>query len=117
MKRTEMLKMNYEFERVFRKGTYYNTKFLTLYVRPRNDDHLKLGITVSRQIKGSVKRNHVKRLLRELYKTTEQEICTGYDLVLVGRFLPKEIDYQKLLVAWNKLIRDAKLYCPGTAYV
>ncbi|MDI9490906.1 MAG: ribonuclease P protein component [Saccharofermentanales bacterium] len=112
MKRTEMLKMNYEFDRVFRKGKYYNTKHLTLYVRPRNDDRIMLGITVSRQVKGSVRRNQVKRWLREVYRANEHVICTGYDLVLVGRFSAQETNYHKLLTSWNKLIRDAKIYCP-----
>ncbi|HHT25170.1 MAG TPA: ribonuclease P protein component [Clostridiaceae bacterium] len=117
MKRTEMLKMNYEFNRVFHKGNYYNTKHLTLYVRPRDDNRLMLGITVSKQVKGSVKRNHVKRWLREMYRATELEICPGYDLVIVGRFLPQDTNYHKLLLAWNRLIREAKIFCPNTANV
>lgn len=109
--------MNYEFQRVFRKGRYYNSKYLTLYVRPRKDNRLMLGITVSKQVRGSVKRNQMKRWLREVYRSTEKEIATGYDLLMFGRISPEKTDYQELLIAWNKLIREAEIYCPNTACV
>ena len=112
MKRTEMLCKNYEFERVFRKGNYYNSKYLTIYVRPRVDDRLLLGITVSKQVKGSVKRNLVKRWLREVYSSTEDDIYSGYEIIMYGRLKPELMDYYKLANAWQKLIREANIYCP-----
>lgn len=116
MKRTEMLRMNYEFERVFRRGKYYNTECLTLYVRPRKDNRLLLGITVSKHVRGSVKRNQIKRWLREVYQNTENEIAGGYDLLIFGRVSPDKTNYKELLIAWNRLIREAKIYCPNTAH-
>lgn len=109
MERTEMLCKNYEFERVFRKGRYYNSKHLTLYVRSRQDHRLMLGITVSKQVKGSVRRNQVKRWLREVYRSTEQDISSGYDLILFGRKSPEETNYHELLTAWQKLSKDAHI--------
>ncbi|NLJ94085.1 MAG: ribonuclease P protein component [Clostridiaceae bacterium] len=115
MKRTEMLCKNYEFERVFRKGKYYNSKYLTIYVRPRLDDRLLLGVTVSKHVKGSVRRNQVKRWLREVYRSSEDDLCSGYEIVMFGRLRPELMDFHKIQRAWYKLIKDADIYCPKTA--
>lgn len=112
MKRTKMLCMNYEFERVFKKGRYYNSKHLTLYVRPRQDNQLFLGITVAKKVKGSVNRNQVKRWLREVYRLYEDDVSSGYDLILFGRLSPEETNYHSLLNCWKKLAKDAKIICP-----
>ncbi len=110
MKRTKMLCRNYEFERVFKKGRFFNSKHLTLYVRPRQDKQLMLGVTVAKKVKGSVNRNQVKRWLREIYRQSEQEIAPGYDLILFGRVPPDETSYATLLNCWNKVAKDAKIF-------
>lgn len=110
MKRTRMLRMNYEFERVFKKGRFFNTKHLTLYVRPRQDQQLMLGVTVAKKVKGSVNRNQIKRWLREIYRHSEQEVVPGYDLILFGRVSPTETNYAALLDCWHKVAKDAKIF-------
>ncbi len=109
MLRTQMLVKNYEFERVFRRGRFYSSRVLTLYVRPRQDRDLRLGITVAKQVKGSVKRNRVKRWLREVYRLTEGNLQPGYDLIMFARLKPEETSYQEILKAWTRLIKKAKI--------
>jgi ribonuclease P protein component len=86
MKHTESLKKNYEFARVYKKGKYYRSRNLTLYILNDNKDRKRIGITVSRKSYGrSVDRNRIRRLVRESYRSFEDKIEKNADMVFVIR--------------------------------
>ena len=45
----------------------------------------RLGLSVSRKVGGAVRRNRVKRLLREAFRLNQHRMSTGYDLVAYPR--------------------------------
>lgn len=86
MKKTESLKRNYEFARVYRKGNHYKSKNITLYVFNGNRSKKRLGITVSKKAYGrSVDRNRIRRLVRESFRRFEDDINRNSDMVFVVR--------------------------------
>lgn len=46
---------------------------------------MRLGVSVSRKVGGSVDRNRVKRVLRETFWDLADRLPPGYDFVLVAR--------------------------------
>jgi ribonuclease P protein component len=44
-----------------------------------------LGITTGVKLGNAVKRNRVRRRIRELYRTHEEQLLPGYDIVVVAR--------------------------------
>ncbi len=85
MKHTQTLCRNYEFARVYQKGHHVAGRLVVLHYLRRNRPQIRLGVTASRQVSGSVRRNRIKRLLRESYRLHETHVRPGYDLILVGR--------------------------------
>ena len=90
MKKTKMLKKNYEFRNVLSKGRYYSGRYLEAFIKKNKKETTNfLGIAVSVKLAKAVKRNYIKRLLRENYQNYENFIKEGYSIVLLWK---KKID-------------------------
>ena len=74
---------------------------LTVYALPNNLGHPRLGMSVARKVGTAVRRNRIRRLIRESFRLLQHDLPKGYDLVVVVR--PHDplmlAEYQKLLMA------------------
>ncbi len=85
MKRTVSIRKNYEFLRIYKKGKFYVGKFIILYVFNNNTCMNRIGITASKKVGKSVRRNRIRRLIRENYRAYEDYLKEGFDFVFVAR--------------------------------
>lgn len=91
MKKTKMLKKNYEFKKVLSKGKYYSGKNIEAFIKDNNKDYNFLGLAISVKTSKAVKRNKIKRLLRENYNLLELQIKTGKSIVFLWK---KNVDIE-----------------------
>ena len=87
MNEKTVIKESYMFSKVIRNGKYAADKFLVVYAL-RNYNRTapsKLGISVSPKNGGAVRRNRVKRLIREAFYKLYGNLPPGYFIVAVGR--------------------------------
>lgn len=83
MKKTEIIKKNYEFKYFFKKGKFFSGKFLEVFIFDSNSIKNKLGIVVSKKVGGSVTRNHIKRYMREAYTSLEDKIESNINMLII----------------------------------
>lgn len=109
MKHTTPLRFNYEFSRVYKRGRYLTGNFVVVHFLKRKGQSGKnrLGVTVSRNVSGSVRRNRIKRLIRESYRLMEDELSTGYDLIITGRQKDVPPTFVQLDRELGKILRRA----------
>ncbi len=85
------LKKEKDFNLVFNKGKRYYSNNLTLICIESNS--LKAGFVVSKKHGGSVKRNRIKRILRESFRSFMPNIAQNFFFV----FIPKVKDEYTLI--------------------
>ena len=85
MKHTVSLKQNHEFRRLYHKGKSAVSPYFAIYCRRTGRPESRLGITTGVKLGHAVKRNFVRRRIRELYRTNESKFSPGYDIVVVAR--------------------------------
>jgi ribonuclease P protein component len=84
--RRERLTSGAEFQALFRTGKRIDRpSMVVLWCPAKTRQPRRAGFTVSRQIRGAVGRNRIKRRLREAYRATRGEAPGGVMLVIIGR--------------------------------
>ena len=97
MQRSESLKKNQDFQKVYRNGTSKGNRYLVMYVLKNQYMKNRLGISVSKKVGNSVVRHRLTRLIRESYRLNEAE----FEKIIVGS---KE-EYDRIL-ANKKTVLD-----------
>lgn len=85
MKKTKMLKKNYEFKSVLSRGKYYSGKYIEAFIRDNHKNCNFLGLAISVKTGKAVRRNRIKRLIRENYKILESSIQVGQSIVFLWK--------------------------------
>jgi ribonuclease P protein component len=83
--KSSRLRKSSEFKEVFRKGRKIVTQTLVFHVLKTNLGGPRLGLAVSRKVGKAVKRNKVKRRIREVFRTRKNVFPASYDLVVYPR--------------------------------
>ena len=83
MKKTETLKKNYEFKYVLTKGNYYSGKYIEAFYIKNNLNINKIGIAISTKYAKAVKRNYLKRIIRESYRLNEEKAGIGNSVIFL----------------------------------
>jgi len=110
MKKTVTLKKNYEFVRIYKKGSFFPGKFLVIYVLKNHFGINRLGITANKKVGKSVKRNRAKRLIRESYRFYEDFIPSGFDIVFVARGVDTEYGLSEIMKEMKFLLKKVKAF-------
>ena len=109
MRFSSSLKENHLFRRLYRRGDSCANAYLVLYSRKNGTDRNRLGLTVSAKMGCAVRRNRIRRRLREIYRLNEEKFLPGMDLVAVVRTRGMEADYHRLEKAFMALADRLKL--------
>ncbi|WP_317855064.1 ribonuclease P protein component [Chakrabartyella piscis] len=105
MKYTESLKKNFQFRYVYRRGKSIANRQLVMYVLKNGKKTNRLGISVSKKVGKSVMRSHITRLIRESYRSMEEEVRLGYDIVFIARNPCSEMTYHEMVQSMKHLCK------------
>ena len=104
----QRLRREQEFSHVYQSRVRASNPHLLLYAAPNNLGLTRFGLSVSRKHGNAVKRNRIKRLLREAFRLSQHKLPQGLDLILIpqqnsGADLK---DYQTALVSLSQKLQE-----------
>jgi ribonuclease P protein component len=111
MRKKHRLRANADFGRLRRKGRTLAHPLLVLAFLPNDLEHSRFGFVVGGRIGKAVKRNRIKRRMREAARIKLQrgEVAGGWDIVFIARRPIVDASFQQVDEAIGLLLRRAGL--------
>ena len=74
MEKFHRIKSKKLFQTVYKNGHSVVDTLSVLYILPSDTANVKIGLAVGKKVGNAVVRNHVKRLMREVFRVKKHEI-------------------------------------------
>jgi len=74
-----------EYNAVYRDGRRRAGREFTVFLRPNGLAHSRFGWSIKKALGSAVRRNRIRRRLREIVRLNRQEIAPGWDIVIHPR--------------------------------
>jgi ribonuclease P protein component len=92
-KKNERLRRRSEFSALFKSGKRIHSEYLTVILSTNTSDVRRLGLVVGKKVrKEAVRRNRMKRLLREFFRLNKHRLSASQDILIVAR---KDFSFMK----------------------
>lgn len=112
MQRRYRLKSYKAFTHIYKRGESVSDRLLVLMWVKSKEEGLKVGVTVSKKVGNSVKRNKVRRRLKEAFRTLIPRVKIGYNYVILARSPVVDATYQDIIQSLTGLLIRSRNYRP-----
>lgn len=110
IKKKYRVKSEYDFQKVFHEGKSVANRQLVLYIFSKPEQaHFRIGISVGKKIGNAVKRNQVKRYIRQAIQELENQIDPQLDFLLIARPDIRDKNFQEIKQSIIHVMKLAKI--------
>jgi len=106
---SERLQRRQDFLAAARGGRRVSDRHFSLILCPSRAGRTRLGVTASRKVGGAVRRNRVKRLIREFFRLNKGLFPPGHDAVVIAREGSPQLSYREVEASLRRLLARAPL--------
>jgi ribonuclease P protein component len=108
MKKEYRVKKSQEFAEIMNYKKFYTCPSFAIYVKPRKEDHARVGISVGKKMGKAVVRNKIKRQVRmmvqDIYSFEEK-----FDTIILVRVKYHEENYINNKKLLERLVKKVKI--------
>lgn len=109
MKKKYRIKKEDDFHRIIKEKKSFANRHFVMYYSANKDNHMKLGISVSKKLGKAHIRNKLKRYVRECINKNKDKI-KSYDIIIIVRKSAVDIEFLEFSKSINHLLTKTKLY-------
>ena len=110
LKRTNRLRKRYQFAYVYKSGKFVSEKAVTLHYVSSKNKYIKAGFAVTKKIGHAIKRNLVRRRLREILRKYLPDLNQNFNIILVAKEQILTTDFLQLETQIVNLLKRTKLF-------
>jgi ribonuclease P protein component len=85
-----------DFVNLNRSGKRYRTGHFTVLYKENGLITARLGITVNKRIGNAVRRNRIKRLIREFFRLNKESFQEGYDVIVIANRGAHDLEFNDI---------------------
>lgn len=102
------IRKGWEYRYIYRNGRRKANRFFVLYYLETSLGYSRVGISTSRKLCGAVKRNRIKRIIREIVRADDYSFLKDMSLnmVVVAREKMVGADFHEAKEAFVNLVRS-----------
>lgn len=110
MEKAYRIKKNSDFQTIYKKGkSVANRQFVVYTYNNNENEHFRLGISVSKKLGNAVTRNRIKRAIRENFKVHKEEIIAK-DIVVIARHPARYMTTLEIQGSLEHVLKIAKVF-------
>ena len=102
----ERIRKRSEYLSIYQQGTRTYSRDFTIVFQKNQLGYRRLGITVSKKVGGAVRRNRIKRMIREFFRLNKNQVAESQDTVVIGKKGIPRLSYQDVCKELEGLVSN-----------
>jgi ribonuclease P protein component len=101
----ERIRKKRDYLAAYQQGVRNHSNHFTVIAHRNSSGKRRLGITVGKKVGNAVKRNRIKRLLREFFRLHKEQFPLAQDIVIMAKGAISFLNYQDLCLEMESLLK------------
>jgi len=94
-----------EFTHLSKTGKKLQDRYFVIYFSPGQLDNSRLGVTVTKKVGSSVKRNWIKRLSREYFRLNRHHLKGPWDINIIAKKQAAQLQTDRIFSSLDDLFQ------------
>ena len=113
MKKNFRVKREKDFKEIFQYGTSFANRKFVVYQLENQQNHFRVGLSVSKKLGNAVTRNQIKRRVRHILLSVREYLADNVDFVVIARKGVESLDYAEMEKNLLHVLKLSKIYQEG----
>lgn len=107
MKKINIIKKSEQFQKIIKENKSFKTNYFYIYLEKHEEDKYHFGLSVGKKIGNAVRRNKVKRQLREII--SENDYQKNFDCIIIVRREINNSSFQEIRQDLNDFFKKVNI--------
>jgi len=113
LKKSFRVKREKDFKAIFKDGTSFANRKFVVYQLENQQNHFRVGLSVSKKLGNAVTRNQIKRRIRHIIQNAKGSLLDHVDFVVIARKGVETLEYAEMEKNLLHVLKLSKIYQEG----